>query len=211
MKITVIILLAMGLFNNLFGQKNNVKEYLKNNVKSLRNVGLFEEYSSLTIDQLTQKIIELEINYNGDFYEDEFPKNDLKWTFINIAKHDKRRVRFIGIEYAYREEKVYEQLIAEFKNMAPLLNPENCKEYWESEDGPIIVTFNNLGKEIKITPKFNDGWVDMKSILESFNSIIHSSGQKFEVLHGTDDQLFIIRLSENEKEIITKLFKIQFK
>lgn len=132
------------------------------------------------------------------------------WTFINIAKHDKSRVRFIGIEYAYREEKVYEQVIAEFGNMSDLLKPQNINEQWEKENGPIIVTFDNLGKQIKITPKFNDGWVDMKSILESFNSIINSSGQRFEVLYGTEDQLFIIRLSPIEKEQLIKQFKLRF-
>jgi hypothetical protein len=201
----------VGLFGNLFGQQKPFKTFLEEKVKTLRDAGLFQEYSNLDIKQLTQKIIDLETELNGEFFEEEFPQDDLLRTFINLAKWDKQRVWFNDLEADVCEEnKVYTTVINDFGQMTDLLQPMNIVEKWKSKAGPVEITFENKALKFNLAPKYNDDWLDMVPLLDTFNKIINPSGQKFEILENTDQQLFVIRLSVKEKERLMKDFKIKF-
>jgi len=212
MKLTITItLLTVGLFGNLFGQQKPFKTFLEEKVKALRDGGLFQEYSEFDIRQLTQKIIDLETEWNGEFFEEEFPQDDQLRTFINLAKWDKQRVWFNDLEADVCEEnKVYKTVISDFGEMTDLLRPVNIVEKWKTKTGPVEIIFENKGQKFNLTPKYNDDWLDMEPLLETFNKIISPSGQRFEILENTDQQLLVIRLSIKEKERLTKDFKIKF-
>ncbi|MFN8313528.1 MAG: hypothetical protein U0289_12010 [Cyclobacteriaceae bacterium] len=212
MKLTITItILSVGLFNNLLGQQNPFKTFFEEKVKALRDAGLFQEYSKLELKQLTQKIIDLETELNGGFFEEEYPQDDQLRTFINLAKWDKQRVWFDDLEADVCEEnKVYTTVIKDFGHMTNLLQPTNIVEKWRTKTGPVEITFENKGQRFNLTPKYNDDWLDMEPLLDTFNKILYPSGQRFEILENTDQQLFVIRLTVREKERLTKDFKIKF-
>ena len=83
-------------------------------------------------------------------------------------------------------------------------SPDNIEETWESEKGPIWVSFTLNGTQHRIHPEYlNPGpdFIDV-SILRDINRLIVGTGYQFEVQDALDEDqaAFIVVLTADEKE-----------
>lgn len=57
--------------------------------------------------------------------------------------------------------------------------PTDIGEHWESDEGPVTLTFQLAGKPEILLPRYLDDWIDL-NVLQQINSLMASSGRQFE-------------------------------
>lgn len=77
--------------------------------------------------------------------------------------------------------------------------PENVREDWTTEEGPIELTFVHRGQVVKLTPQYLDDYIDL-GLLTSINSLIRNSGIRLELYKPFDQTGFIVALTASEKK-----------
>ena len=55
----------------------------------------------------------------------------------------------------------------------------DLSERWESDTGPIILSFRLMGTPTSLSPEYREDWIDLE-ILQRINVLISSSGRQFE-------------------------------
>ncbi|HEY9678876.1 MAG TPA: hypothetical protein V6C76_12780 [Drouetiella sp.] len=101
------------------------------------------------------------------------------------------------------ENEVYTDVLQEWSDISQgAFLPQNITESWESDEGPIKVTFilNSVKREIE--PKWDEDWLDM-DVLDQINEIIAGSGRSFEI--STPDQnVMVLCLTPEQKARMIK-------
>jgi len=73
---------------------------------------------------------------------------------------------------------------------------------WDSEHGPVTVSFHLDGNLVSVRPLYKDDWIDMEILLQ-INRLIAASGYQFE---ATDlgNMAVVLCLTGAEKEAMKK-------
>ena len=78
------------------------------------------------------------------------------------------------------ENAVYEDLISQFADISKgSFAAESITESWDTDTGPIKVSFQLKGKPVSISPKYRNDWFDL-DVLKQINALISPSGRQFE-------------------------------
>lgn len=78
------------------------------------------------------------------------------------------------------ENRVYSEVIPQWARISRgAFAPTEISERWESEQGPINLTFKLAGKPAKVSPAYQDDWIDLE-VLHQINALIAASGRQFE-------------------------------
>lgn len=87
-----------------------------------------------------------------------------------------------------------------FKELAAItnggFNPQDVQEHWETEEGPITVSFRQGDSKHTVQPEWHDDWLDL-SILSQLNKSVSGSGRSF-VLAADVNHALILFLTDNE-------------
>lgn len=194
------------------GQKDLQEERFKTAVVNLRQAGLFEDYKNLNDDELTKTLIEkAKKKYQTDGY-DEFneifdPKNNSDFFDLHVAELDETRVWWRDLEAdILNGNKVYAETVKEFGILSGgYLKPDKVKEEWTSDEGPVKVSFWDSDTLRTFNLKANDDWYDT-DFFKYLESSMTSNGSpfKFYMHDQTGQDVFVIRLTEDEKQKIEK-------
>ena len=188
------------------------EERFKTVVINLRQVGLFDNYKDLDDERLTKTLLEkAQTKYRGDDY-DEFneifdPKTNSDFFDLHVAALDETRVWWRDLEAdILNGNNVYAETVKEFGKLSGgFLKPDKIKEEWTSDEGPVKVSFWDSDTLRTLNLKFNDDWYDtdfFKYIESSMKS--NGSPYQFYMLDQTGQDVFVIRLTEEEKDKIEK-------
>lgn len=81
------------------------------------------------------------------------------------------------------ENQVYVKVLPEWAAISDgTFHPTDIEETWESDEGPVTVSFNHGGRRHTVYPKYLDDWMDI-GILDQINSIVESKSYTY-ILDG---------------------------
>jgi len=101
------------------------------------------------------------------------------------------------------ENKVYEEVLAQWAAISRgAFAPSAITEKWDSEKGPVTVSFQLNGQLVSVLPRYNDDWIDMEILLQ-INRLIGTSGYQFECT-DLGNRALVLCLTPAEKETMKK-------
>lgn len=78
------------------------------------------------------------------------------------------------------ENLVYSEVLPEWARISHgAFAPTEIMERWEGEQGPISLHFKLAGKPAKLSPAYQDDWIDLEVLLQ-INHLIAAAGRQFE-------------------------------
>ncbi|MEW9701975.1 stalk domain-containing protein [Paenibacillus sp. SI8] len=170
-----------------------------------RKLGFFEKDKSLTAQQFDDKFIEF---YKGFVDEDWDPFNSKEgfdaFADLYVLQQDTDRVWMEDTEADVGQGN--DSYVQALKNWSAIsrgtFKPTDIVEKWESEEGPITVTFTLNGQKKSVHPLYMNDFLDTE-ILKEINILIRDSGYQFaEVV--IDQEVFVTVLTAEEKQNIQK-------
>lgn len=135
-------------------------------------------------------------------------KKELVETSVNLALNDSRKALLIDLEADVAKDNfAYKQFIQQLaaisdRNFIPL----EIMEKWESETGPIKVTFEFQEKRFSFMPEYMDDWLDGRVIGEINNAMnkIDCGFYTIQSDYITGQEILIIFLYKKEKDVLEK-------
>lgn len=192
------------------------KEKVIKNISILRESGFFEDFNKLNDSEVYDKLHSLrKIEYSKIFEEEYDPGMEL--DEFELCCLDSKKVLYLDLEAdVCKENNVYIDVIEEYATLTKkIFNPKNITETWNSENGPIEVTFELDNKKIEFKPKYNDDWLD-SIVFEICNKEIGKKNIRLvdclgDSENGFGQDIAIMRLTKEEQKILEKNFKWKFR
>ena len=206
--ITILILTAWTSCNVVHDLQ---EERFKTSVINLRQVGLFEDYKDLDDERLTKTLIEkakkkYQIDGHDKFNEIFDPVNT-DYFDLHVAELDEKRVWCRDLESdILNGNNVYAETVKQFGILSGgFLNPDQIKEQWPSDSGLVKVSFQDKDTLRVFHLEHNDGWYS-PNFFEYLESSMKGNGSPYQFYthDKTGQDVFIIRLTQDEKEKIEK-------
>jgi hypothetical protein len=218
----LLITIIVGLFiitscNPSSGQmSDNYVDSVKQTISSLRQFGFFEKYKSLSDKQLFDTLHQQRIADYSKMFE-RFYDPGMKLETYQILMLDRDRTVYGDAESDVgKDNNQYISLLNAFSMASGgLFNPKDITEKWDSEKGPVHVSFTENGEEILFEPEYLDDWLSEK-VFEVINQQMTKNGkEKFYMFLGSDGwglgQYFLyIRMAESQKQELQKAFGWKF-
>lgn len=169
-------------------------DWLIESIKYFRNLGFFSEHASLTDLQLELRLQELAKTRHG-----VIDPNDELADLILLSLDDKR-VWWDDTEAdVCRENQVYAETLRAWSSISRgAFVPEDIRESWSGEKGPVEVTFRVRGRPVTLRPKYMNDYINI-NILRPINSLVGGTEIQF-ALHAIFDQTaFVVALTKDER------------
>lgn len=98
----------------------------------------------------------------------------------------------------FMDNHVYEEVLGEWARISNgAFQPENITEHWDSEQGPLRITFDLDGQPRELHPAVQDDWLDMNIVAE-INRMIESTGRRF-AMHVPDQTAVLMCVTPDER------------
>jgi hypothetical protein len=205
-----IIILFFIVLSSCEGKRQ--EDRFKAAVINLRELGLFEKYKRLDDEEVTKVLFEQAKNkyQYGDFNEIFNAQNDNYWFELRVAELDDNRVWYHDLEAGtFKGSMVYAETVKEFGKLSGgFLQPENIKEEWISEKGPVNISFQDKDTFRIFKLESKDDWYN-PDFFKHLESSMKNNGSPYELyMHKkTGQDVFVIRLTKKEKEQFEKKLK----
>jgi hypothetical protein len=128
---------------------------------------------------------------------------DAVWAFddADLLRYDTSRVWSEDMEAdVCAGNDVYVWVLREWARISRgCFRPEDITETWETDEGPITVTFAIDGVRCTWHPAFDGDWID-PHLLEWVNEVIAPTGCEFECLSGEGQDILVFALSAEGSE-----------
>lgn len=192
--------------------QNLQNEKFKTAVNKLRQVGLFEDFKDVDDERLTKMLIQkAQQKYNVEGYNefDEIfdPQQNADFFDLYVAELDDKRVWWGDLEGGVLNgNNVYATTVEKFGKLSGgYLKPEKIQEEWASDEGPVKVSFWDSDTLRVFDLKFHDDWYDI-DFFKHLESSMKKNGSPYQFyMHDqTGQDVFVIRLTEEEKDKVEK-------
>lgn len=163
------------------------EQWLLTAITYFRELSFFEKQASLSDTELAAMLRQLHDAEEGEDFDPIDSYSDLL-----LLRWDEQRVWWDEVEAdVCAENSVYERVIQEWGNISRgSFFPENVKETWHAEEGPVEITFVHRGEPVEIRPNYLDDYIDI-DILGAINGLIQDTGIQFEVYRIFDQSAFV--------------------
>jgi hypothetical protein len=207
MLLALVPLLAAGACGRTGSSKTSMEAidpdlaWLLESVHVYRQVGLFEEDANLSDAALAQK---LSRRYAREHERPFNPSDD--WAELYLLALDENRFWWTDLEAdVCRENNVYVRVLQEWARISRgSFSPEGIEETWDTDEGPVNVSFVLNAKRHVIHPLYLGDWIDIL-VLDTINDLIEASGFRFEYYPVGESQIaFVIVLTPEEKELLER-------
>ncbi|TWI85066.1 hypothetical protein IQ13_0221 [Lacibacter cauensis] len=199
-------------------KKNNENsvDSVKQTIHTLRSIGFFRKYESLSNEQLFDTLHQQRIAEHSKMFK-EFYDPGMKLEKYEVLMLDQERAVYGDAESDVgKDNNQYVSLLKIFSEAsAGYFQPTEIIETWETENGPIHVSFKEKGEEIKFDPTYHDDWLS-EEVFDIINQqMIKNGHEKFYMYLGKDGlglgQFFLyIRLTESQKQALENTFGWKF-
>jgi hypothetical protein len=99
------------------------------------------------------------------------------------------------------ENQVYREVLGEWAAISNgAFDPISIREDWETDTGPVQVSFDLAGRPMKISPAYQNDWIDLK-VLQQINALIATSGRQFECAADVNFALVLCLTSEQKQKM----------
>ena len=162
---------------------------------ALRGIGLFSTEASKSDAEFGA---EIESQVGGQW--GGVPPDDFIFELL-VAEHDVARAWWRDLEAdVHPESSIYELTLEEWADISVgAFAPTSIDESWQSETGPIDVSFDMNGSRHVIHPEYLDDWIDPR-ISVPVNALIESSGRRFEFFKAFDQSAFVMAVTPAERD-----------
>jgi hypothetical protein len=119
---------------------------------------------------------------------------------LHLVRADRDRVWWNDTEADVCESNdVYRETLLEWARISRgAFTPTTITERWDSEEGPVTVTFEHKGQLVTLNPEYANDWMDL-GILVPLNGVLQPSSIQFELYEPFDQTAFIVALKAHEK------------
>lgn len=219
-RLLIIIIFVPFIFlscNSSSGQmRENHTDSVKQTISALRQHGFFEKYKNLSDEQLFDTLHQQRIAGYSKMFE-HFYDPGMELETYQVLKLDRDRIVFGDAESDVgKDNNQYVALLNAFAAASSgLFNPKNITEKWESEKGPIHVSFTEDDKEIRFEPEYLDDWLSEKAF-DVINQQMGKKGkEKFYMFLGNDgwglgQNFLYVRMTEPQKQELEEAFDWKF-
>ncbi len=185
-------------------------------ISELRKIGFFENFSSLTDEEVFDTLHQQRINHYTKIFGRHYDPG-MNLSDYEILMLDNKRV--VSGDYEAdvgKDNDVYIAILETFSRASGgLFNPENIVEKWESDEGPVTVSFHNYNNTVEFKPEYQDDWLSGKVFSIINEQMAIKGNEKFYLFLGKDEfglgQNFIyVRMSEIQKDAFQKHFGWKF-
>jgi hypothetical protein len=161
-------LLSMSGFNGP-SDWGNAKDSPEEAIRFYQQLGFFVGANPATIVEW----------YTDDHYEPPRPQNP--WDDVFLFSYTDKEV-WTGDPEAdvCAQNKVYSEILPQWALISDgAFAPVNVQEHWQTNTGPITVSFELGGSHAVVRPGYQEDWIDLGVLLQ-INRLIAGSGKQFE-------------------------------
>lgn len=171
------------------------EETVADRVSALRAIGFFVDRADATDDEIATEVAASIKAEWGDQIGPADPLFDLL-----VAGQDPDRIWWRDLEADVSDGNlVYQITLAEWGGISVgSFSPSAITERWDSDAGPVTVTFELDGTEHALQPSYLEDWIDL-GILTGINELVASSGRRFESYRAFDQTAFVASLTADER------------
>lgn len=174
-------------------------DWLAKSIKYFRALGFFAGYPALSDNELAPQLEQAAKQRHGVID----PHNEL--ADLILLSLDDQRVWWDDTEAdVCAENLVYEQTLRQWAAISRgAFAPENIREAWAGEQGPVEIAFQLQGRSQILRPTYQDDYIDL-NILSPINEMIARSKIQFAVHAIFDQTAFVVALTQDEKKKLTR-------
>ena len=193
----------------MYREKEIPKEEVIKSIGLLKKAGFFENYKNLSATQTFDSIYELRKREFREILESDIDPT-MNLDPIEIAEYDRSKLLFIDLEAdVFNGNEVYKSVINRFSELSNgQFQPIEIKEVWESDEGPITVSFSSDNQLTEFVPEYNNDWLH-ESVFEVCSGKVAEKQVRLVYCLGKDgygygQAIAIMRLSKSEQIILEK-------
>ena len=188
-----------------------IQNWVLEAVQYYHALDFFTDYHHLSNEAIVNEIVNQPLRGNVGKLFDSSYRPSKERVDIDLLSWDTQRVWWGDTEcdVAFDNE-IYEMKLEEWSQISRgVFQPEDIREYWKTETGPIWLEFTLNKQSHRIELEYNDDWLDL-NLLTQVNCIISETDYQF-VSYATHDQsLCLMVLNDAEKQRIAHERKLEF-
>ena len=183
------------------------KEEVVKNIGLLKKAGFFNDCKKLSAEETYNSIYKLRKKEYKEIFESDYDP-EMNLEPIMIAEYDKNKLLFLDLEAdVFNGNNVYKFVINRFSELSDgKFNPIELTETWESNDGPIKVSFISDNELTEFEPEYNNDWLHesvfticKKKLAEKEVPLVYCLGNDG---FGYGQAIAIMRLTKSEQKIL---------
>jgi hypothetical protein len=218
----LLIAFISGLFINSSctsssGQSRETSlDSVKETISVLRHHGFFEKYETLNPDQLFDTLHQQRITDYSKMFE-YFYDPGMELQTYQVLMLDRDKVVYGDAESGVgKGNNQYVALLKAFSAVSgELFNPTDIVENWESETGPIRVSFKETGEEVAFQPAYHDDWFSDEVFTVINQQMTKRGKDKFYMFLARDgwglgQNFLYVRMTELQRQGLQKIFGWKF-
>ena len=188
---------------------------MNDNIDIIRQAGFFKEYEHLSNEELLDALYEIEKKRYSELFGYAYnpTRDENLYSILGLDN------KFIDIDLeadVCSGNEVYIWVLNAFaKASNGKFAPTDITEVWESEEGPITVSFTSNGKHIVFAPEYANDWLDQRVFEIIENEMKNADNEKFYICLGPENEWFgqniiHIRLTHDEKQLLRNKLRWSF-
>lgn len=189
---------------------------IKVSIRQLKEIGFFKDYKQYTIDQIFEILHHRRIREYSEIFQGYYDPG-MELEKYEILALDTTQVVFGDTEAdVAKGNNAYISLLNTFSiASAGIFGPTNIREDWETDKGPINVSFVSNGDTINFKASYYDDYLDEK-IFDIINQEMLKKGDEkfFFVSDGEElefgQEYMFIRMTPSQKDSVEKALRWKF-
>jgi len=208
----MVIVFSCFQINKKSKEENNLEQ----TISVLRKAGFFEKYTDKTDKEVIKILHKKRINDYTQLYKSYYDPG-MSLSAIELASLDEDKMLYLDLEAdVCNENKIYCEVIKMFDKLGKEdFNPTQISEFWESETGPIHVSFVQGSDTTKIDPTYLDDWLHESVFIECQKQIEKKGKYRLVYSLGVDgygygQSVVLMRLTIKEQNVLERAFDWKF-
>ena len=191
------------------------KEKVVENINVLRSVGFFEKYEELTNLQVYDSLYSIRKEKYSEIFKKTYDPG-MELGVMELAEYDNTKLLFLDLEAdVAKDNNVYINVINAFSKLSNnKFQPKEIKEKWESETGPIKVSFISNDSLVLFEPEYNNDWLNESVFSTCLKELTNKDVRIVECLSddgfGYGQAIALMRLTKEEQKILETKLNLKF-
>lgn len=211
----LVLILLMSCNSNDKKVMKITKEKVIGNINVLRSAGFFEKYEELTNLQVYDSLYSIRKKKYSEIFKEPYDPG-MELGVIELAEYDNTKLLFLDLEAdVAKDNNVYINVINAFSKLSNnQFQPKEIKEKWESETGPIKVSFISNDSLVLFEPEYNSDWLHESVFTICQKELEKKNTRIVDCLSddgmGYGQAIAIMRLSKDEQKILESKLNLKF-